>query len=80
MRLITSLLFLCFLFFQSCEMLENNSENTENNQSSEVKPKEIKKVKPQPKKEKIVPPPRDNPPEPSLESLDLDTYLSSLNR
>ena len=56
MRLITSLLFLCFLFFQSCEMLENNSENTENNQSSEVKPKEIKKVKPQPKKEKIVPP------------------------
>ena len=33
-----------------------------------------------PRKEKIVPPPRDNPPEPSLESLDLDTYLSSLNR
>ena len=61
MRLITSLLFLSFLLFQSCEMLENNSEDAENNQSSEVKPEKIEEVteaKPTP------PEPRPTPPKP----------------
>ena len=76
MRLITPLLILCFLFFQSCEMLENNTENPENNQSSDVKPEKPQelteaktidppKVKPTPPKpvevEKKPPPPPKKP-------------------
>ena len=59
MRLITSLLFLSFLLFQSCEMLENNAEDAENNQSSEVKPEKIEEVteaKPTPPEPKPTPP------------------------
>lgn len=58
MRLITSLLFLSFLLFQSCEMLENNAEDAENNQSSEVKPEKIEEVteaKPTPPEPKPTP-------------------------
>ena len=76
MRLITSLLILSFLLFQSCEMLENSAEDAENNQSSEVKPEkpqelteaktiDLPKVKPTPPKpvevEKKPPPPPKKP-------------------
>lgn len=59
MRLIKSLLILCFLCFQSCEMMDNRAEDVENNQSSEVQskePKEVTEAKPEePERVKPIP-------------------------
>ncbi len=60
MHLITLLSIMCFLFFQSCEMMENNTEDVENNQSTELQPEvpeETSQVEPaEPEKEKPTPP------------------------
>ena len=55
MRLFQSLLILCFLLFQSCEVLEDKPEAHEDNKSAEVKPEkpiEITKVTPPEKEDK----------------------------
>jgi len=60
MRLFQSLLILCFLLFQSCEVLDDKPEALEDNKSAEVKPEkpiEITKVTP-PKKEETEPEPK----------------------
>ena len=92
MRLITSLLVLCFLFSQSCDMIEKSGEDVENNQSSEnqtkkpeevteVKPVETKKIKPvRPAPKQIDSPP--TPPTPPTKNpflqnpKKLDSHLS----